>query len=80
MEQQPPTFWKTLTDPFAKLANTVKTAIVPKPAQPLISDAAATNALGAESEPVGKTITGGRRRRTRKGRKGRKTRRGHRKH
>jgi hypothetical protein len=75
-----PTLWQKLTGSIASVANAAKSAVTPKPAQPLISDAAATQAVGAKPEAPGTTITGGRRRRTRKARKGRKTRRGHRKH
>jgi hypothetical protein len=64
---------------FASKIQGIKDAVTPKPAAPLLSDAAATSTLGTAKEAPQTTITGGRRR-TRKGRKGRKTRRGHRKH
>jgi hypothetical protein len=78
MEQ--PTLWQRLTGSVASVAKTVKDAVTPKAAEPLLSDAVAAKTLGAAPETAGTTITGGRRRRTRKARKGRKTRRGHRKH
>ena len=78
MEQ--PTLWQRLPGSVASVANTVKTAVTPKAAEPLLSDAAAAKVTGAAPEESGKTMTGGRRRRTRKARKGRKTRRAHRKH
>lgn len=80
MEPVQPTIWQRLTGSIASVANTVKTAVTPKVAEPLLSDAEAAKTIGAAPEADGTTMTGGRRRRTRKGRKGRKTRRGHRKH
>lgn len=80
MEPVQPTLWQRLTGSIASVANTVKAAVTPKVAEPLVSDAATADAIGAAPEAPGTTMTGGRRRRTRKARKGRKTRRGHRKH
>ena len=79
MEPVQPTLWQRLTGSIASVANTVKAAVTPKVAEPLVSDAATADAIGAQQEAPGTTMTGGRRR-TRKARKGRKTRRGHRKH
>lgn len=81
MEATPaPTLWQRLTGSIASVATTVKNAVTPKAAEPLLSDKKTANALGVAQEQPGKTVTGGRRHRTRKARKGRKTRRGHRKH
>jgi len=80
METQPPTLWQRLTGPITSLAETVKNAVTPKAAQPLLSDVNTASLLGTKPEEPGRTMSGGRRHRTRKARKGRKTRRGHRKH
>ena len=80
MEPSQPTLWQRLTGPIASLAQTVKNAVTPKVAEPLLSDKNTAELLGTQPEESGRTMTGGRRHRTRKARKGRKTRRGHRKH
>jgi len=74
-----PTLYQKATGAIASAVNSVKNAVTPKAAQPLLSDADTADALNTPRESPGTTMTGGRRR-TRKARKGRKTRRGHRKH
>ncbi len=50
METVQPTLWQRLTGSIASVANTVKTAVTPKAAEPLVSDAATADAIGAAPE------------------------------
>uniref|UniRef100_A0A6C0ER59 Uncharacterized protein n=1 Tax=viral metagenome TaxID=1070528 RepID=A0A6C0ER59_9ZZZZ len=73
-------FHKTVTDITGKTpqqhADAIKNAL-PTSANTFMSDSSSSKALGAPSESVGTTMTGGRRRKTRAGKRdSKKTRRG----
>ena len=56
-------------------ADDIKSAL-PAQAKAIMTDSSSAKALGASPESLGKTMTGGRRRKSRGGKKSRKTRRG----